>query len=65
MRIGLDRLVRDAWRDGDVRALRVLLDAFVARVEVWSEPTEGLRGAARGFWPKHPARYSIVWIDSG
>lgn len=63
LRIDLAARVRAAWDAGNVAALRILLEAFVARIEVFTEPTEGKRGMARGYWPHHPPRFSITWSD--
>ncbi|MCA1723025.1 MAG: recombinase family protein [Thermomicrobia bacterium] len=65
LRIDLAARVHAAWQAGNVAALRLLLEAFVERVEVWVEPSDGLRGKARGFWPDHPARFAITWISAG
>jgi DNA invertase Pin-like site-specific DNA recombinase len=60
-RLGDD--VRAAWERRDVRRLRGLVEAFIARIEVEIAPTEGLRGAAAAFWRAHPPSFSIIWCE--
>jgi DNA invertase Pin-like site-specific DNA recombinase len=63
LRARLDEEVRAAWEQRRIGHLRALVEAFIARVEVEVEPTEGKQGGAAAFWRKHPPRYSIVWND--
>jgi DNA invertase Pin-like site-specific DNA recombinase len=64
LRVNLSTDIERAWEQRNIPALRALVEAFVARIEVEVEPTEGLIGRAASHWKKYPPRFSIVWGDA-
>lgn len=64
LRVNLAAAIQTAWEARNIVALRALMEAFVARIEVDVEPTEGKRGAAAAYWLAHPPSFAIVWTDT-
>ena len=62
LRLDLGTRVHAAWAAGNIAALRLLLEAFVARIDLWTEPSDGKRGMARGYWKSHPPTLTICWV---
>lgn len=61
LRIGLDEAIDRAWQARNITALRILLQTFVARIEVTVAPTEGMIGKAAAHWRKNPPLFACVW----
>jgi DNA invertase Pin-like site-specific DNA recombinase len=61
LRLRLRERIDAAAATGNVAALRLLVEAFIVRVEVWNGESPRLKGgAARRYWLDHPPEIRVV-----
>lgn len=64
LRLRLDERVDRAVEENNIAALRILIEAFVARVEVWAGESPRLHGgAASAYWAAHPPEIRVVPVS--
>lgn len=62
LRVRLHERIDAATETGNIAALRLLIEAFIARVEVWGAESPRLHGgAAATYWREHPPDVRVVW----
>jgi DNA invertase Pin-like site-specific DNA recombinase len=64
LRVNLAQRIDADYAAGNIAALRILMEAFVRRVEVWGAESPGLRGgAARNWYRDHPPEIRVQWTN--